>query len=187
MKKVAAFFLCAVLTAAPAFASGLEHADHFELKRDGSWIVNFAILLAGLLWIIFRFIIPALKQRSELLQQQMDDAERARKESLSRFAEMEGKLKAFESEATRIRQDAVDEGERLRKQIIAEAEAASRRLLDKAQAEMESETIKARNNLKREAVEMAVAMAAEMLKKNVNETDHRGAVKLYAQNVGGRQ
>ncbi len=186
MNKAAAFLLYVVLTAVPAFASGLAHADHFEMRRDGAWIVNFAVLLAGLLWIITRFIIPALKQRTALLQKEMDDAERSRKESLARFAEMEGKLKAFESEAARIRQDAVDEGEKLKKQIIAEAEAASRRLLAKAQAEVESETIKARNRLKRDAVEMAVAMAADMLKKNVNETDHRGAVKQYAQNVGGR-
>ncbi len=187
MKKAAAAFVWAMLAAAPAFASGLAHADHFEMRRDGSWIINFVLLAAGLFWIITRFIGPALKQRSELLQQEMDNGERARKEALARLAEMEGKLKAFESEAARIRQDAVDEGEKLKKQIIAEAEAASRRLLDKARAEVESETIKARGRLKKEAVEMAVAMAADMLKKNVNEKDQQGAVKQYAQSVGGRQ
>ncbi len=187
MKKAFVPFWSAILAAAPAFAGGLAHADHFEMRRDGAWIVNFALLLAGLLWIIIRFVIPALKQRSALLQQEMDDSERARKESLARLAELEGKLKAFESEAARIRQDAVDEGEKLKKQIIAEAEIASRRLLDKAQAEVESETIKARGRLKKEAVEMAMAMAADMLKKNVNEKDHQGAVKQYAQSVGGRK
>lgn len=187
MKKAFVPFWCAVLVAAPAFAEGLHHADHFELRRDGSWIVNFAILMAGLLWIIFRFAIPALKQRTESLQKDMDDGERNRKESLARLAELEGKLKEFESEAARIRQDAVDEGEKLKKQIIAEAEAASRRLLDKARMEVESETLKARGRLKKEAVEMAVAMAADMLKKNVNEKDQQSAVKQYAQSVGGRK
>lgn len=186
MKKFVTAFVCALLAAAPAFASGLAHADHFEMRRDGSWIVNFVILLAGLLWIIIRFMVPALKQRSELLQQEMDDRERARKEALAHLAEIENKLKAFESEAARIRQDAVDEGEKLKKQIIADAEAASRRLLNKAQMEVESETIKARGRLKKEAVEMAMAMATDILKKNVNEKDQQGAVKQYAQSLGGR-
>lgn len=187
IKKIFVPFWCAVLVAAPAFASGLHHADHFEIRRDGAWIVNFALLLAGALWIIFRFILPALKQRSEALQKEMEDSERARKESLARLAELEGKLKAFESEAVRIRQEAVEEGEKLKKQIIAEAEAASRRLLEKAQAEVEGETLKARGRLKKEAVEMAMAMATDLLKKNVNEKDHHDAVKQYAQSVGGRK
>lgn len=187
MKKAAAAFGCALLAAAPAFAEGLHHADHFEMRRDGAWIVNFALLFAGALWIVVRFVIPALKQRSEALQKEMNDGELARKESLARLAELEGKLKAFESEAARIRQDAVEEGDKLKKQIIAEAEAAARRLLDKAQAEVESETAKARGRLKKEAVEMAVAMAADMLRKNVNEKDQQAALKQYVQSVGGRQ
>lgn len=187
MKKAFAPFCCAVLLAAPAFAGGLAHADHFEMRRDGAWIVNFTLLLAGLLWIIIRFVVPALKQRTESLQKEMDDSELARKESIGRLAELEGKLRAFESEAARIRQDAAEEGEKLKQRIIAEAETAARRLLDKAQAEVESETGKARARLKKEAVDMAVAMAADMLRKNVNEKDHQAAVKQYAQSVGGRQ
>ncbi len=185
MNKLFTALAALLLSAAPAFAAGLAHAEHFELRRDGAWIVNFILLLSGLLWIIFRFVVPALRKRTEQLQAEMDGSERARKEAIRRLADMEDKLKEFEAESARIRQDALEEGEKLKRQLIAEAEHAARRLMEKAHAEIESETIKARGRLKKETVEMAVAMAADMLAKNVTEKDHHAVVKQYVETVGG--
>jgi F-type H+-transporting ATPase subunit b len=182
-------FWCAILFAGlnrpgVAWAEGLHHATEFVMRRDGAWIANFAILLSGILFLIFRFMLPALRKRTEDLAEAMDVAAKAKREAEARMDELDAKMRAFEQEAQRVQAEAREQGEALKAKIIAEAVAAAKRILDKAQSEIESETMKAATRLKKETVAMAMEMASGALAKNFNETDQRNAVKEYLQRVG---
>jgi F-type H+-transporting ATPase subunit b len=181
------FFALAAVLVAPvvAHAEGLHHSTEFVMRRDGAWIVNFLILFAGLLWIIVRFLVPALQKRSEDLAAAMELAEKTKREATDRLAELEAKLREFETATARIRRDAQDQGDIIKARIIADANAAAARILEKAQAEIESERAKAQTRLRNETVEMAVEMATGILTKNFNENDNRNAVKEYLLKVGG--
>ncbi|MBI5178422.1 MAG: ATP synthase F0 subunit B [Nitrospinae bacterium] len=179
-----AFLVFALLLPGAAFAEGLEHSTEFVMRRDGAWIANFVILATGLGYVIYRFLIPALRKRSEDLAEAMAGAEKLKKEAEARLAELDAKMREFEAETRKVQQDAREQGEALKAKIIAEAETAAKRILKKAQDEIESERAKATGRLKKEAVEMAMETATGLLEKNFNEADHRKAMTEYVARVG---
>ena len=56
-------------------------------------------------------------------------------------------------------------------------------MIEDTQARMEQELKAARNQLRSEAAELSVAMAEELLKKNINQGLHENMVKDYLDKV----
>jgi F-type H+-transporting ATPase subunit b len=176
-----------LLAPAMAFAEeGLHHGEAFELRRDGALIANFLVLLAGLLWLLFRFLIPMLKKRSEELAATMEQSENARKEALAKLAELEVKMKEFDVQSARIKKEATEQGEQIKAKIIADATAVAARIIEKAKDEIDNEAGKAQEKLRKEAVDLAAELASGLLVKNFNESDHRNSVKEYIKSVGAK-
>ncbi len=185
----AAYMIVLLVVFTPLLADageGIQHGEKFELRRDGAFIVNFLILLAGALWVVFRFLLPMLKTRTEELTATMEQTQNARREAEARLAELEQKMREFEVQSAKIKKDAVDEGELIKAKIIKEAEAVAAGIIEKAKVEIDGEALKARNRLRREAVELSAGLAAELLSKNFNENDQRNSVKDYIKGVDVR-
>lgn len=183
----AAVALFGLLAPALAFAEeGLHHGTEFVLKRDGALIANFLVLLAGLLWLVFRFLLPMLKKRTEELAATMEQSESARKEALAKLAELDVKMKEFDAQSAKIRKDAVEQGEMIKAKIIEDAKFVAARIIEKAKDEIENEAGKAQERLKKEAVDLAAELADGLLRKNFNESDHRNSVKDYIKSVGSK-
>ena len=65
----------------------------------------------------------------------------------------------------------------------AHAKKAAAKMIEDTQARMEQELKAARNQLRSEAAELSVAMAEELLKKNINQGLHENIVKDYLDKV----
>jgi F-type H+-transporting ATPase subunit b len=165
---------------------GLHHGERFEMKRDGALILNFLVLLAGILWLLFRFGLPMLKKRSEDLAEGMAQSEMARKLAMEKLAELETKMREFEVQSAKTRKDAVAQGEELKAKIIADAKDVAARIMEKAKEEIDNEATKAQERLRRDAVELAAELADGLLRKNYKESDHRNSVKDFIKDVGAR-
>lgn len=180
MKK-AAVLLILVLPVA-AFASeggGIAHATEWVTWRDGGRIVNFLILFAPIVWLIRRFIIPALSERTKNIAISLEEAEKTRIEAMKKLSDLEYKIKQFNKETAAMRHDAEKEGEKIREQVIAEAKEIAARVIEQAKMEMQNEGLKARERLRRETAELSVKLAAEILEKDLRETDHKLIVDDY--------
>jgi len=166
---------------------GLKHAEEWVLKRDGAWIVNFAILFAGLYWIVKRFILPALKERSESIAKTLADADKAKKEAMRMLSELEFKLDRLEEKKTEMRSDSLAEGAKIKEELIKEAEEVSRRILDKAKTEIDNETRKAKQGIQKEIVELAVTITEKILSEKVREADQRKVISEYLAGIGEKK
>jgi F-type H+-transporting ATPase subunit b len=70
-----------------------------------------------------------------------------------------------------------------KEKIIEDAKKAAAKMIEDTQARMEQELKAARNQLRSEAAELSVAMAEELLKKNINQELHENMVKDYLDKV----
>jgi len=163
---------------------GLKHAEEWVLRRDGAWIINFAILFAGLYWVAKRFIIPALQERSDSIVKTLADAEESKKEAMRMLSELEFKLDRLEDKKTEMRRDSLAEGVKIKEELIKEAEAISRRILDKARTEIENETRKAKQGIQKEIVELAVTITEKILSEKIREADQRKVISEYLAGIG---
>lgn len=181
MTRIAALLTLAIPAA--AFASegggGLAHATEWVTWRDGGRIFNFLILFSAIFWLIRRFMIPALKERTRQISDSLEEAEKARMDAMKKLSDLEYKIKKLEQESAAMRSDAEREGGKIAEQMIAEAKQSAARILEKAKAEIENETVKAKDRLKRETAELSIRLARELLEKELRETDHKLIVDGY--------
>lgn len=181
MRIITAFLILALPVAAVASegGGGLAHATEWVTWRDGGRIVNFLILLAPIVWLIKRFMIPALSERTRNIAVSLEEAEKNRIEAMKQLSDLEYKIRQFKQETADMRHDAEKEGEKIRDRMIAEAKEIAARIIDQAKMEMQNETLKAKDRLRRETAELSVKLATGILEKDLRETDHKLIVDDY--------
>src|SRR5204863_452181 len=139
-------------------------------------LVVFGILLA-LLWKLgWPALLKAVEERERRIQQQLEEAERARAEAARLLEEHKRLIAAARAEA----QD-----------LIAQAREQYEQLLDRARKEIESEKGKAILELRREAVDLSIAVASKLIEANLDSDANRRLVTEYlasleAGGAGGR-
>jgi len=142
-------------------------------------IVVFAILLA-LLW---RFGWPALlktvEERERRIQQQLEEAERARAEAARLLEEHKRTMAAARAEAQELIAQARTVAEKERAALLAQAREQYEQLLDRARKEIESEKEKAILELRREAVDLSIAAASKLIEANLDSDANRRLVMEY--------
>ena len=140
-------------------------------------IITFLVLVALLAKFAWRPLLAALERREKLIARAIDDSEKARAD-LERVQLDAAKILAdarVEGEAivTRTRAAADRLGEDLRQKASAEAAG----IIKKAEREIQLETTRAIEQVRREAVELSVAIASKILHRNVSAEDNRALIE----------
>jgi F-type H+-transporting ATPase subunit b len=139
-------------------------------------IATFVVLLILLSKFAWKPLLAALDRRNQLIAKAVDDAERTRQE-LERVKQESAQIlqqARVEADAivTRTRSDANQLREELRQQARTEAEA----ITAKAGREIEFETRRAVEQVRREAVDLSVAIASKLLRRNVSREDNQALI-----------
>jgi F-type H+-transporting ATPase subunit b len=140
-------------------------------------ILTFLVLVGLLAKFAWRPLLAALERRQQMIAKAIDDAERARAE-LEKVQQESAKILAnarVEGEAivARSRVAADRLGEELRQKAAAEAAG----ILKKAEREIQLETTRAIEQVRREAVELSVAIASKILHRAVSKEDNLALIQ----------
>jgi len=176
------FVVCGV-----AFASGgAEHhaADGVLLKDFLYRLLNFAIVVAILVYFLTKPIKKGLSGRREEIEKSLAEAEKMKAEAEAKFAEYDRKLTQATDEIAEISDAIRREGEIEKQKIIENAKAMALKIEQDAEQAAELEVAKARTELQREAVQLAVNLAEDLLKKNFTKDDDARLIDEYMQKVG---
>jgi len=176
---------------------GEEGAAHGEGHGDGEhhglthsqvmnfiWhVLNFSILAFLLVKFLRKPISGALKGRTESIRAAFEELEAKRADAERKYAEYEGKLSTMDEQAERILKTFTEQGESEKEKIIAQATEAAERIKAQAEFYVQQELAKAKTELQTEAADMAVKMAEELIRKNLNEEDHHRLISEYLERV----
>jgi F-type H+-transporting ATPase subunit b len=140
-------------------------------------ILTFLVLVALLAKFAWRPLLAALERRQQLIARAVDDAEKARAD-LERVQQDAARILAEarvegESIVSRSRAAADRLGEELRQKASAEAAG----IIKKAERDIQLETSRAIEQVRREAVELSVAIASRILKRSVSPEDNRALIE----------
>ena len=142
-------------------------------------IVVFGILLA-LLW---RFgwpaILKSVEERERRIQQQLEEAERARSEAARLLEEHKRTMAGARAEAQEIVAKAKAVAEKERETLLAKARQEYEQLLGRARKEIDAEKEKAILELRREAVDLSIAAASKLIAANLDTEANRRLVMDY--------
>jgi len=134
-------------------------------------IVTFLILLALLAKFAWHPLLDALDKRQEAIRSSLDDARKA-KEELGRLQVESARILAeARTEAANIiastRSDAVRFADEQKQKARADAEV----LVRNAQREIDTQTNRAVETIRREAIDLSVAVAGKILRRDISTAD----------------
>ena len=186
MKAVLLAVLLLGLLGGISFASGGGHevASGVLLKDFLYRLFNFAIVVAILVYFLAKPIKKGLAGRREEIEKTLAEAKRIKEEAEAKFAEYDLKLARATEEIAEISDSIRREGEREKINIIESAKQLAIKIEQDAENAAELEVAKARTELQREAVQLAVGVAEELLKKNFTKDDDTRLIDEYMQKVG---
>lgn len=169
------------LTATPAFAAeggaGNLLTPHYGLI---TWtIVVFIATLLVLRKFAFGPILQAVQSREQALTDAMAAAERDRNEAAKLVAEQKAAIEAARAEAQRYIADGRATAESMRGEMLERTRQQQAELLDRARKEIEAEKAKAIDELRREAVDLALAGAGKLIGQKLDAAADRKLVEDY--------
>jgi F-type H+-transporting ATPase subunit b len=139
-------------------------------------IVTFLVLVALLARFAWRPLLDALERRQDVIKKSLDDARHAREELQRLQAESARILAEARSQAAAIldstRADAARFGEEMKQKARGDADA----LVKHAQREIDAQTARAVQSIRREAIDLSVAVAAKILRRDVSKADNERLV-----------
>ena len=163
-------------------AKGGEEA--FTPFSINSGLIFWTILVFGLLLVVlWRLGWPALlksvEDRERRIQQQLDEAERARAEAARLLEEHKRTIAAARNEAQELVARARAVAEKERQTLLAKAREEYEQLLARARKEIGAEKEKAILELRREAVDLSIAAASKLVEAKLDTDANRRLVMDY--------
>jgi F-type H+-transporting ATPase subunit b len=174
------------LLAAPALAQ--EEAPKADLLAPNlglmAWtLIIFVILAVVLSRFAFGPITAAVRAREKALEEAIASATRDREEAARLLAEQRAALDATRGEAQKLIADARTAADRVRAELIEQAHTEQANMLDRARREIESEKASAIAQLRREAVDLAIAGAGRVIDRNLDQAANRQLVESFLASV----
>jgi F-type H+-transporting ATPase subunit b len=140
-------------------------------------ILTFLVLVGLLAKFAWRPLLDALERRRQLIAKAVDDAERARAEIEKVHQESARILANARVEAEAIVARSRVAADRLGEQLREKASAEAAGILQKAEREIQLETRRAIEQVRREAVDLSVAIASKILHRSVSKEDNAALIE----------
>lgn len=178
------------LTALPAFASEAEAPTGGLLTPQGG-LMFWTLLVFGALFFVlskyaFKPILTAVEGREQALRDAMDEAKADREQAARLLAEQQKALEAARTDAQRLIADGRATAEKMRADLLEQTRVQQGEMLERAKRDIESEKQGAIADLRREAVELAIAGASKIIEKNLDDAANRALIDKYLASIGNR-
>lgn len=136
-------------------------------------LIIFVLLLAVLAKFAFPPMLAAVEARERALQEAIDGARADRAEAAELLAKHRAEMDNARIEAQKLIADGRAAGERLRAEMLEQTRVQQQELLDRARREISVERDRAIAELRREAVELAIAGASRVIEHNLDDAANR--------------
>lgn len=146
-------------------------------------IVAFLLMLGVLARWVYPPIIRAAEARQKQIQEQLDQAEKARHEAERRLQEAADQLDQARVEAQRIIEAARRSAEQVAQQVRDRAEAEAKRILEQARQDIEAERQRAAYVLREQMADLVVAATQKVIGEMLTVDRHRKLIERAIEEV----
>jgi F-type H+-transporting ATPase subunit b len=189
MRSTILSLVLTLLLAAPSRAQDAHGAaGGGSLMSPNTGLMFWTLLIFAILFFIlkrfaFPGIIGAVEARERSLEEAITAAKRDREEAARLLAEHRAALDASRGEAQKLIADARVAAERVRTDLVEQAHAEQANMLARARQEIETQKVLAIAELRRNAVDLAIAGASKVIEKNLDQASNRQLVESFLASV----
>ena len=144
----------------------------------------FIILYILLRKFAFGPITAAVEAREKALEEAIEGAKRDREAAARLLAEHEARIDAARGEAQKLIADSRAVAEKMRADLLEQTRREQQDMLERARREIQTEKERAISQLRREAVDLALAGASKVIEQNLETEKNRQLVERYLSSIG---
>jgi F-type H+-transporting ATPase subunit b len=169
----------------PILALLQEHAEKPAGLMDIRLNIMFwTLIIFGILYFVLqKYAFPAIlgqvEAREKALSDAIEAAKRDRDEAARLLAEHAAKITGARDEAQKLIADARAVAEKMRADLMDKTKAEQAEMLERARRDIGIERDKAIVELRREAVELAIAGASKVIEENLDGDKNRKLVESF--------
>ena len=146
-------------------------------------LVIFVILFFVLAKAAFPKILGAVEARERALAEAIEGAKRDREESAKLLAEQKAQLDAARAETLKLIADGRATAEKIKGEMLEQTRIQQQEMLERARQDVARERDKAIADLRREAVDLAIAGASKVIERNLDDDANRKLVESFLSSV----
>jgi F-type H+-transporting ATPase subunit b len=146
-------------------------------------LVIFVVLFLVLRRFAFPPILEAVEARERALEEAIAGAKRDREEAARLLAEQRAALDQSRGEAQRLLAEGRATAEKMRADLLGQARAEAEEAKNRALRDIEAERERAVADLRREAVDLALAGASKVIERNLDDAANRQLVESFLSSV----
>ena len=144
------------------------------------WTLIVFIVLLALLWKFgWPAILKSVEERERRIQKQLDEAEKARAEAAQLLEQQRRAIEKARNESQEILAKAKVVATKEREALLAKTREEQDQMLERARREIDAEKEKAILELRKEAVDLAIAAASKLLEQKLDSEADRRLVLDY--------
>jgi len=147
-------------------------------------ILNLAVVIFGLYKFLPGFLGSILEKRRESILADLKDAEDRLQQSTNALTEAKKELASAEEKALKIRTDCKTRAEAIRLESEKRTVEEMARIKQGAASDLNAEAARVSTQLRREAAEMAIKKALEVLPGKLNKKTENQFLKQSIKNIG---
>jgi len=160
-----------------------EHAEaEAQPPIEYKWI-NFAILTAGLGYLIVSKGFPALNERGREIEEALKAAERIKAQAAAEEAAIDRKMAGLKAEIDAFRTSAQQEMTAERERMSGETRSLVAKLQANAESEVVTMTKQAQNALRAQASELALSLARQKVAARINAATDAGLIAGFVSDL----
>ena len=171
----------------PVLALLLQEAEHaaspglMDIRLN---VMLWTFVIFGILfWLLKRLAFPGIlrqvEAREKALEEAIEAAKRDRDEAARLLAEHRAQIEAAQADAQKLIAEARQVGEKSRADMLERTRQEQQEMIDRARRDIQGERDKAIAQLRREAVDLAIAGASKVVEDNMDTDKNRKLVESF--------
>ncbi|HCT58460.1 MAG TPA: ATP synthase F0 subunit B [Gemmatimonas aurantiaca] len=189
-RGVLASVVAQLMIATPALASDAQGGPVNLLEPKAGlmfWtLIIFALLFVVLAKFAFKPLFAAVEAREKALEDAIEGAKRDRAEAEAALAQQRAQLEAARTEAQGIIAESRATAEKMRTDLLAQTKHQQEEMIEQARRAIEGEKASAIAELRREAVDLAIAGASRVIEQNLDSAGNRQIVESFLASLDGK-
>jgi F-type H+-transporting ATPase subunit b len=146
-------------------------------------LVVFALVFVVLSKFAFGPITKAVNDREQALVDAIESARKDRSDAAKLLDDHRKQIEGARDEAQRFIAEGRAQAEKMKSDMLDATHAQQAELLERARRDIDAEKTKAIDELRREAIDLALAGAGKVIEKNLDDAQNRKLVESYLASI----
>ncbi|MCI6868490.1 MAG: F0F1 ATP synthase subunit B [Lachnospiraceae bacterium] len=154
------------------------------LVDAGIQLLAILVLFIGLSYLLFNPVRELLRKRQETIKKEMEDAAKDKEDAAKLRKDYEAKMRDVSKESEAILSETRKKALKKETEIVNEAREEAGRIMDRANREIELEKSKVRDEVKKEMIAVASAMAGRIVTASMDEAKQNELIEDTLKEMG---